>query len=42
MVAFLQAGMDLARQFMVVFSGAVGVTVLTTDQVLWGGRESSY
>ena len=42
MVAFLQAGMDLARQFMVGFSGAVGVTVLTTDQVLWRGEGSHH
>ena len=32
-----QAGMEVARQFMVVFIGSVGVTVSTTDQVVWGG-----
>ena len=41
----LQAGMEVARQSMVVIIASVGVTVLTTDHVvcgLCGGKESSY
>lgn len=35
-MAASQAGMEVARQFMVVSIGSVGVRV-STDQVVWGG-----